>query len=264
MIFRLRNHLTDMKNGKSIGLALSGGAVKGFAHLGVLQALEETGYKPDYISGTSAGAIAAAFYADGYKPLEILKILCSYKLTDFFKPGWAGPGLMKSSGFYRILYENLFTENIEELPIPVWICITNLNTGLAEYHNHGNLARKVLASSSIPVFFKPVVINNHLMVDGGVCDNLPLKPLKEKADFIVAVNVNPIAPKQIKPGIRSIAERVFHLSINSRLKEMSIQPDLLIETKGASDFGYFNLKHAEKHFEIGYECASKKISALIG
>jgi NTE family protein len=253
-----------MKNGKSIGLALSGGAVKGFAHLGVLQALEETGYKPDFISGTSAGAIATAFYADGYKPLEILKILCSYKLTVFFKPGWAGPGLMESSGFYRILYENLFTENIEELPIPVWICITNLNTGLAEYHNHGNLARKVLASSSIPVFFKPVVINNHLMVDGGVCDNLPLKPLKEKADFIVAVNVNPIAPKQIKPGIRSIAERVFHLSINSRLKEMSIQPDLLIETKGASDFGYFNLKHAEKHFEIGYECASKKISALIG
>ena len=60
MIFRFRDHLTDMKNGKTIGLALSGGAVKGFAHLGVLQALEETGYKPDYISGTSAGAIAAA------------------------------------------------------------------------------------------------------------------------------------------------------------------------------------------------------------
>lgn len=253
-----------MKNGKTIGLALSGGAAKGFAHLGVLQAMEESGYRPDCISGTSAGAITAAFYADGYSPRDILKLLCSYKLTSYIKPGWIGSGLMKTTGFFRILVENLRAKNIEDLSIPIWICLTNLNSGHAEYHNNGDLARKVLASSSIPVFFKPVVINNHLMVDGGVCDNLPLKPLREKSDFIVAVNVNPIAPKQIKPGIRSIAERVFHLSINSRLKEMSIQPDLLIETKGASDFGYFNLKHAEKHFEIGYECASKKISALIG
>ncbi|KAF5030275.1 Patatin-like phospholipase [anaerobic digester metagenome] len=255
MIFGFGIHLTGMKNGKTIGLALSGGAAKGFAHLGVMQALEETGYKPDFISGTSAGAIAAAFYSDGYKPHEILKILCSYKLSDFFKPGWASAGLMKSSGFYRILYENLFTENIEELPIPVWICITNLNTGLAEYHNNGNLARKVLASSSIPVFFRPVVMDNQLMVDGGVCDNLPIKPLVGKADFTIAVNVNPIVPKQIRPGMRSIAERVFHLSINSRLKEMSIQPDLLIEPKGVSGLGYFNLNQAERYFESGYESA---------
>lgn len=263
MIFRFSKHLTDMKNGKTIGLALSGGAAKGFAHLGVLQAMEETGYKPDYISGTSAGAMAAAFYADGYKPHEILKILCSYKLSDYIKPGWTGAGLMKSSGFYRILYENLFTENIEALPIPIWICITNLNTGLAEYHNSGNLARKVLASSSIPIFFKPISMNNQLMVDGGVCDNLPIKPLKGKADFVVAVNVNPIIHKTIKPGIRSIAERVFHLSINSRLKEMSVQPDLLIEPHAISGFGYFNLKHAEKLFEIGYENAIKMLGECL-
>lgn len=257
MIFRNKQHHTKMKNGKTIGLALSGGAARGFAHLGVLQAMEESGYRPDCISGTSAGAIAAAFYADGYNPPDILKLLCSYKLTSFIKPGWAGAGLMKTTGFFRILVENLRTKNIEDLPLPVWICLTNLNSGRAEYHHTGDLARKVLASSSVPVFFKPVVINNHLMVDGGVCDNLPLKPLKEKADFIIAVNVNPISQKNINPTIRGIAERVFHLSINSRLKEMSVQPDLLIEPKGAASFGYFNLSQAKKLFECGYESAVK-------
>lgn len=257
MIFHFRDHLIKMKNGKTIGLALSGGAARGFAHLGVLQAMEESGYRPDCISGTSAGAITAAFYADGYSPSDILKLLCSYKLTSYIKPGWIGSGLMKTTGFFRILVENLRTKNIEDLSIPIWICLTNLNSGHAEYHNNGDLARKVLASSSIPVFFKPVVINNHLMVDGGVCDNLPLKPLREKADFIVAVNVNPISHQHIKPGIRNIAERVFHLSINSHFKDLILQPDIIIEPKNISSYGYFNLSNAEKLFESGYESALK-------
>ncbi|MPM07119.1 hypothetical protein SDC9_53425 [bioreactor metagenome] len=252
-------HLIDMNVKRPVGLALSGGAARGFAHLGVLQALDELNLRPEYLSGTSAGAIAAAFYADGYKPHEILKLLCSYKLKDYIRPGWMGPGLMKTTGFYRILYENLHAGKIENLPLPVWICITNLNSGKAEYHNTGNLARKVLASCSIPVFFKPVTINNQLMVDGGVCDNLPVKPIKDKAAFTIAVNVNPILPKKIKPGIRGIAERVFHLSINSRLKEMIIQPDILIEPDEIASLGYFNLGNAEKLFSAGYKAVFNTI-----
>jgi len=119
-----------MKKKKTIGLVLSGGAAKGFAHLGVLQAMDEMNLKPGLISGTSAGAIAAAFYADGHAPKDIMKTLLSYKLSHFFKPGWAGAGLMKTSGFYRILLENLNAENIEDLSIPVWLCIMSTQGAL--------------------------------------------------------------------------------------------------------------------------------------
>lgn len=97
------------------------------------------------------------------------------------------------------------------------------------------------------------------MVDGGVCDNLPVKPIKDKAAFTIAVNVNPILPKKIKPGIRGIAERVFHLSINSRLKEMIIQPDILIEPDEIASLGYFNLGNAEKLFSAGYKAVFNTI-----
>jgi NTE family protein len=252
-----------MKNGKTIGLALSGGAAKGFAHLGVLQAMDELGYSPDYLSGTSAGAIAAAFYADGYTPKEILQILCSYKLMNFIRPGWIKTGLMRTSGFYRILTTHLHTERIEDLKMPTWICMTNLNTGKAEYHNNGSLARKILASCSIPVMFKPVTINNQLMVDGGVCDNLPVAPLIGKAEIIIAVNVNPILYQEIKPGLRSIAERVFQLSVNNHLNNRNFLPDLLIEPEKINGSGYFSLGSAPEYFNIGYESALNSLNHFL-
>lgn len=259
-IFKNQN---SMINGKPIGLALSGGAAKGFAHLGVLQAMEEKNLKPDFISGSSAGAIVAAFYSDGYKPYEILKILSSYKLSDYMKPGWIkSGGLMKSIGLYKILSENLITENIENLSIPVWVCITNLNSGKAEYHNSGKLARKVLASSSIPVFFRPVRLNNCIMVDGGVCDNLPVKPLVEQGCYIIAVNVNNIKQQNIKQNIKSIAGRVFQLIVNKDLNESVYKADLLIEPD-LPDFGYLNLKNAEKYFNSGYNCAKKLFENIL-
>lgn len=262
MIFATRRHQKEMKNAKNIGLVLSGGAVKGFAHLGVLQALDEMNMKPVILSGTSAGAIAAAFYADGYSPAEALSILKSYRLKHFFRPGFRNAGVMRNSGFYKILLDHLRCKNLENLPLETWICMTNLYTGKAEYHNYGNIARKVLASSSIPIFFRPVMIDDQLMVDGGVCDNLPLIPILGKVELIVASNSNPIVEKKIKPSFRSIAERTFLLSINSRNQYLSPQPDILIEPPQLAQYGYFDIDHAEKIFETGYECAIQTLTRL--
>lgn len=248
-----------MTNQKTVAIALSGGAAKGFAHLGVLQALEEHNMKPVAISGSSAGAIAAAFYADGYSPVEILKLLSSFKLKNFFSLGFIRSGLMKTSGIFRILKTHLRAENIESLQIPTWICVTNLNKGKAEYYNSGNLTRYVLASASIPVLFRPVVSHGIVLADGGICDNLPIEPLKKLASSIFAVNVNPVVEQDIKPSIKSIAERTFVLSLNSRLKYSTNKPDLLFEPEELAKFSYFNIKNAEKMFEIGYDHANEKL-----
>lgn len=241
------------------GLVLSGGAAKGFAHLGVLQALEESGIKPAFLSGSSAGAIAAVFYADGYSPIEILRLLSSYKLSKFYSLGFSRSGLMKTTGIMRILIRHLRAKNLEDLTIPTWVCLTNMNTGKAEYHNQGQLARLVLASASIPVFFQPVMLNGSLMADGGVIDNLPIAPLIGKADRIIAVNVNPVIEQEVKSTLRSIAERTFVLSLNNQIRCMPHKPDMLIEPPALAHYGYFDLKKAEEIFRIGYDYACGKL-----
>lgn len=248
-----------MKNKVSIAIALSGGAAKGFAHLGVLQALEEHGMKPVAISGSSAGAIAAAFYADGYQPVEILDLLSSYKLKNYFSLGFIRSGLMKTSGIFRILKNHLRAEKIEELQIPTWICVTNLNKGMAEYHHTGSLSRFVLASASIPVLFRPVSNHGILLADGGICDNLPIDPLLNQGNKIFAVNVNPVVEEDTKPTLKAIAERTFVLSLNSRMKHSAKQPDLLFEPTDLASMGYFNIKKAEQIFRIGYDHAYEKL-----
>jgi len=181
---------------------------------------------------------------------------------NYIRPGWIKTGLMRTSGFYRILIANLRTEKMEDLKTKTWICMTNLNTGKAEYHNSGSLARKILASCSIPIMFKPVSINNQLMVDGGVCDNLPVAPINGKADIIIAVNVNPILYQDIKPGLRSIAERVFLLSVNHHMNDRNFSPDVFIEPEKMNGSGYFSLGNAGTYFDIGYESALKSLKSL--
>lgn len=248
-----------MKDGKSIGLALSGGAARGFAHLGVLKAMEELGFKPDFLSGCSAGAIAAAFYADGFSPEEILEILSSYKLKKFFRFGLPKRGFMKSSGLFRILKNNLRTSKIENLKTPIWIGITNMNLGIPEYINEGDLAKFVLASASIPIIFRPVIIKNTMYVDGGVMDNLPLTPLQGKADIIIASNVSPIIECKAPTSMKKVAERTFLLALHSKIISQEHMHDLLIEPPQMHDYGFLEIKKAQIMFDIGYEHAIEEL-----
>lgn len=242
-----------MKDGKSIGLALSGGAARGFAHLGTLKAMEEMGYKPDFLSGCSAGAITAAFYADGFSPEEILEILSSYKLKKFFRFGLPRRGFMKSSGLFRIIKNNLRTSKIEDLPIPLWISVTNMNKGIPEYINEGDLARHVLASASIPIIFRPVIMKGTMYVDGGVMDNLPLTPLQGKADIIIASNVSPIIDCNPPNSLKKVAERTFLLTLHSKILSQANMYDLLLEPEEMHEYGFFEIKKAKKMFDIGYK-----------
>ncbi len=168
-----------------IGLVLSGGGARGFAHLGLIQALNDAGIYPDVISGTSAGALAGVLYADGHTPKEILKLMNSGSRLDFMRPALPREGLLQIGGIVKILKTSLRAKTFEELKIPLYVSATDLNIGKAVYFSEGDLFDPVIASASIPVLFQPVIINNIYYVDGGVLDNLPVRPIENKCKFAI-------------------------------------------------------------------------------
>ena len=127
------------QNKAHFGIALSGGGTRGFAHLGVLQALNEHGIQPDIIAGTSAGAIAGAMYASGIPPKDIHEFLKSKDVMGFTRLHFPRKGLFTFDGLIKLLETNLDVTNIEELPIPFTITATNLNKGCPHYFYSGNI-----------------------------------------------------------------------------------------------------------------------------
>lgn len=235
-----------------LGIALSGGGARGLAHLGVLKALKEHQLFPEIISGVSAGAIGGAFYADGYQPEEILELFIEEKLFHLIHVTFPKEGLLKASGFHELIRNHLRAKNFEDLNCPLYVAATNMNTGKIEYFNQGPLEEKLIASSSIPVLLNPIKIGGNTYVDGGVVDNLPVRPLKGKCKKIIGVNVNPLYEEKNIKGIIQLAERTFYLNIVSNSREHIPECDLYIEIKGLKGYGVFEISKARQIFNAGY------------
>jgi NTE family protein len=242
-----------------IGLVLSGGGARGFAHLGVIKALNEAGIFPDVISGTSAGAIVGALYADGYSPEEIFKITNSTSRLGYMRPTVPRDGLLQIAGLVRILRTYLHAKTFEELKIPLYVTATDLNNGRVDYFHSGELANHVIASASIPVIFKPVVIDNKYYVDGGVLDNLPIKPLENQCRYIIGSFVNPTGYQENVNTLISIAERSFLLSMSKEVIEKSRKFDLFIAPPELRNFKILDPEKAEEVFMVGYKATIEKL-----
>lgn len=240
-----------------IGIALSGGGARGFAHLGVLQALNERGIFPEIFSGTSAGAIVSAFYCAGYSPYDIFKVLQSKKFSDFTKIHIPKDGLFGLENLKSILEKNIKQVKFEDLIIPLYVCVSNLNTGKAEYISKGHLHDVVLASSAIPVMFSPVKIEKTYYVDGGLIDNLPVKPLVRLCDDIIAVNVFPNSNNAKFENLIQVAMRSFEINMNNNMKYVRAKSSVLIEPKALSKYHITDTKHKDEIFEIGYKCGKR-------
>ena len=150
-----------------IGYALSGGFIKGFAHLGVMQALLEHDIKPEIISGVSAGALAGVFYADGNEPHKVLDYFSGHKFQDLTKLVIPKKGLFDLCEFIDFLRTNLKAKNLEELQLPLIITATDLDHGRMVHFHRGSIAERVAASCCMPVMFSP----NHTTYTGTVTPN---------------------------------------------------------------------------------------------
>lgn len=240
------------KKKKVVGVALSGGGSRGAAHLGALKALEELGVDIQVVSGTSAGSIAAALYASGLSTDEIYKIMKDKKFIDFAKIILPVDGLMNLDNLRKNLNEIIKKKDFSDMKKKLYIALTNLYSGEVEYMKSGNVIDAVIASSSIPVLFSPVEINGQKYVDGGVLDNLPIKPLLEDCDIIIAVDVMATGPVTKIENLHDVGVRTFQLSINSLSKEMKRKCNLLIEPHGLTDFNILDVSHFEQIYKIGY------------
>jgi NTE family protein len=244
------------------GLVLSGGGARGFAHIGVLQALNDEGIYPDVISGTSAGALAGVLYADGYTPKEIMKIMNHGSRLDFMRPAMPREGLLQIGGIIKILTTHLRAKTFSELKIPLFVTATDLNNGKATYFSEGPLLNPVIASASIPVLFQPVVINKICYVDGGVLDNLPVKPIENTCSCLIGSFVNPVGYMNKISGLINIAERTFMLSMSKEIMEKSKKFNLFIAPPELSAFKILDPEKAEDLFNIGYKFTKKKLKEI--
>ncbi len=236
----------------NIGIALGGGGTRGFAHLGVLKALNEKKIYPDIISGTSAGAIAGAFIASGKTPEETFEIFKNKRFADYTRLRLPVSGFFGIEKLKKILRENIKFKYLEELKIPLFVTITNITKGEVEYINKGPLNKIIIASSSIPVLFSPVNIKNNLYVDGGLLDNIPVKPLVRRCEKIIAVNIHPVETSGKLDNLIRISARTFQLSLNSNIKYVKSKADLYIEPKGIQKFNILDVKKPKELYELGY------------
>jgi NTE family protein len=245
-----------------IGLVLSGGGARGFAHLGVIQALNDAGIFPDVISGTSAGALTGVLYADGYTPKEILKLLNTHSRLDYMRPAMPREGLLQIGGVHKILKNSLHATTFEELKIPLYVTATDLNNGKAEYFYKGELLDPVIASASIPVLFQPVIINNICYVDGGVLDNLPIKPIEDTCRILIGSFVNPVGYMEKVSGLINIAERAFMLRMSEELYVKAEKFDLFVAPLELRNFSILDPEKAEELFTIGLDATNEKLKEI--
>ncbi len=238
-------------------LVLSGGGVRGFAHLGVLKALNEFDIYPDVISGTSAGAIAAALYADGYTPDDAIKLFNKKELLKYIELVFPRMGLVKMTGMMKLLKAALRAKTFEDLKTPVYVAACNLNKGCTEFFSKGELLKPLLASSSIPVMFSPIKINDNYYADGGILDNYPIEPIIHKSETIIGVYVNPVSQQQNFKSIKQIAIRAFQLTINKNIPSKAKKCNIVIAPSKLDRYGIMELNKNEEIFQIGYHEAIK-------
>ena len=245
---------TNISN-KNIGISLSGGGAKGIAHIGVLKALEENGISPQFVSGTSAGAMVGVLYAAGKTPDQILKITKKSSLFKLFT--WRGAtwrGFADVSYIRDVFELHISADDFGALSKKFYVAAANISQGKGEIISEGKLFDAVIASASMPLVFKPTIMHGDAYIDGGLFNNLPVEPLKEQCKTIIGVNVCPCGYADNLSNIINIFDRCFSLmvwaNVETRLKscDIAIQPE-------TSAYGTFDISKADEIFQVGYDAA---------
>jgi NTE family protein len=249
----------------NIGIALSGGGMRGIAHIGALQALEEHNIRPDILAGTSAGSVIAALYASGKTPEEILDFIKTTNLFKVFKPGFSFNGFSNLTYFAEHIEKYIGIDTFEALEKTLYVYTTNLNTGEETRFQSGFLLDKLMASCAIPMVFRPLEINGQLHCDGGLVNNLPAKDLSRHAKVVIGSNVIPIedCSNRSLDSYLGILSRMFVIVPNVNARSQAKYCDVIIEPHGLSEYHFFSLEKADKIFQKGYDTALIQIPYIM-
>ena len=245
-----------------IGLALGGGAARGFAHIGVIQVLEENGIKPDLVVGTSAGSLVAALYASGKSGAELATLADSMDESAFTDWSYPGRGLIRGEALAKYVRDNTGARSIEQMRTPLGIVATDLDSGQPILFQRGDPGVAVRASSAVPAVFQPVRIGTHEYVDGGLVSPVPVRFARQMgAEFVIAVDIS-AAPDGNATGdpMRMLLQTfaIMGRSINSfelRDADVVLRPKL----PGVSGADFTSRK---KSIQAGREATLAQLTAL--
>jgi NTE family protein len=174
-----------------VGLALGGGAARGFAHIGVIQVLEEAGIRPDLVVGTSAGSLVAAMYAAGKSGAELAALALAMDESAITDWAFPGRGVIRGDALARYVREQTGGRNIEQMRLPLGIVATELASGAPILFQRGDAGLAVRASSAVPAVFQPVAINGREYVDGGLVSPVPVRFARQMgAELVIAVDIS--------------------------------------------------------------------------
>lgn len=243
-----------------MGIVLSGGAARGFAHIGVLRAFEEAGVEIDCISGSSMGAVVGLLYAAGKTPDEMLTIAKTLKTRKLKKIGifhFEKTGLSYIEHFLKI---HIIQRDFEELQKPLFVCVANFETGKYEIIESGKIFPALLASAAIPILFGEQTVNGVSYIDGGVLNNLPTEPLRKCCETVVGISVNPLVEKKGKMNIRQKIIRLCELVINENETERIKMCDYHLEVAGLENFDFEDYKSVQEIHDMGYRAAKNFIA----
>ncbi len=250
------------KKNKKVGLALGGGAVLGAAHVGVLKALDEQEIEISYIAGTSIGAFVASFFAFGKNWKDIQEIASELRWLDITEVSLSQYGILSNEKMGKLITKHIGDKNLEDAKIPVSMIATNVANGEKVVLEKGSVTKAAMASSCIPGIFKPVEINDNMLVDGGIVENVPINAVKNMgADQIIGVDLN-ANHKYGKPkNIIDVVVNSFHYTLMAAAKLQTEEADLLIKPD-LSSFNRANMDQVEDLMKQGYKDATEALKSL--
>lgn len=227
-----------------IGLALGGGAARGFAHVGVIQVLEEAGIRPVLVSGTSAGSLVAAIYASGKNGKQLQKVAESMEeatIADWTLPLF-NRGMLRGDALARYVNTQVGSRLIEDMALPLGILATDLQSGHSMLFQRGDTGTAVRASSAVPAVFQPVRIAGHEYVDGGLVSPVPVRAARQMgAELVIAVDISSPPDANLAGGTLEVLLQTFSImskSINTfELREADVVVRPALDGMASSDFG---------------------------
>lgn len=256
---------------KTLGLALGAGGSRGVAHIGFLQALEETGVKPDFITGSSMGSVVGAAYASGLSIEQMKKAVFKLRLLDLIAPTGKRGGLFDTRNVRKLLKKYIGNVDFADLKIPFsCVAVDMLSQSVVEF-KEGSVVDAVIASSSIPSIFRPTEKESMRLIDGGILERVPFQQVKNMgADLVVCVDVlGWRGCKEKCPSTLGVLLEALDIMDNHRTKlkrekhkdiiDFWLEPEL-------GDMSQYSLKQTkmayEKGYELGLENAEKIKKAL--
>ncbi len=249
----------------TLGLALSGGAVRGAAHIGVLRALRELDLRPDVICGTSSGALVGVMWSMGLTDEQMRKAMLDFAPLSLWYTNFSGPSLLDPSSFTSH-WEGILEGGLGDGSPPVWVVATDLRSGEPVLMFSGPRMPALQASCALAPFWPPVQVGERLLFDGGYSLNLPVEPIRGLCRTVIAVDVNPAYTAG--DGCMRNSWRVFNrgMEISARRStERSLAlADVVISPENMHEYDPLNPRHVSDVEDLGYRSAHAQLGPIAG